>query len=98
MPRRQASAAAAAQRPVAAAAYAEKSCAAAWKAVPSWYLIATADRLITPEAQQYMARRSGAHTTEISASHAVALTQPAAVAGQIAAAATAPWAHSGQRT
>jgi hypothetical protein len=54
--------------------------------------------LTTPEAQQYRARRAGAPATEISASHAVALTQSAAVAGHIAAAATAPVAHSGQRT
>jgi pimeloyl-ACP methyl ester carboxylesterase len=97
LPHRQACAAAAAQRPVAAAAYAEKSGAAAWKAAPSWYLIATADQVITPEAQQYMARRARARATVISASHAVALTQPAAVAGHIAAAATAPWAHQGRR-
>ena len=62
-------------------------CAAAWKTTPSWYLIATADQVIPPEAQQFMARRAGAHTTEIRASHAVTLTQPAAVAELIAAAA-----------
>ena len=99
LPHRQACVAAAAQRPVAAAAYAEKSGPAAWKAAPSWYLIATADQMITSEAQQYMARRAQACTTEIGASHAVALTQPAAVAGQIAAAAAAaPRAHPGKRT
>jgi pimeloyl-ACP methyl ester carboxylesterase len=84
---RAAAAAAAAQRPVTAAAFEEKSPSAAWKTTPSWYLIATADRLIPPDAQHFMASRAGARTAEIRASHAVALTQPAPVAEQIAAAA-----------
>jgi hypothetical protein len=45
--------------------------------------------IIPLEAQQFMARRAGAHTTEIRASHAITLTQPAAVAELIAAAAAA---------
>ncbi len=88
LPYRAAAAAAAAQRPITAAAFEEKSLSAAWKTMPSWYMIATADQLIPPEAQHFMAQRAGAHTMEIRASHAVALTQPAAVAEQIAAAAT----------
>ena len=88
MPHRPAMAAAAAQRPITAAAFEEKSPAAAWKTAPSWYIVATADRVIPPEGQQFMARRADAHTIKIDASHAVALTQPAAVAGHIAAAAS----------
>jgi pimeloyl-ACP methyl ester carboxylesterase len=90
LPHRSAAAAAAVQRPITAAAFEEKSPAAAWKTAPSWYIVATADQLIPPEGQQFMARRAGAHTIEISASHAIALTQPAAVAGHIAAAASSP--------
>ena len=89
VPHRTAVAAAAAQRPIAAAAFAEKSSAAAWKTTPSWYVIATDDRMIPPEAQQFMAERAGAHTIEIHASHAITQTRPAAVAEQIAAAAAA---------
>jgi pimeloyl-ACP methyl ester carboxylesterase len=89
LPYRTAAAAAAAQRPIAAAAFAEKSPAAAWKTTPSWYTIATADQVIPPEAQQFMAQRASAHTIEIRASHAVTLTQPAAVAELIAVAAAA---------
>jgi pimeloyl-ACP methyl ester carboxylesterase len=88
LPYRLAAAAAAAQRPITAAAFEEKSPAAAWKTAPSWYIVATADQLIPPEGQQFMARRAGAHTIKIDASHAIALTQPAAVAGHIAAAAS----------
>jgi pimeloyl-ACP methyl ester carboxylesterase len=90
LPYREATVAAAAQRPISAAAFEEKSPAAAWKTTPCWYVIATADRVIPPEAQQFMARRAGAHTTEIRASHAIPLTQPAAVASQIAAATAQP--------
>jgi len=61
---------------------------AAWKTAPSWYIVATADQLIPPEGQQFMARRASARTIEISASHAIAVTQPAAVARQIVAAAS----------
>jgi pimeloyl-ACP methyl ester carboxylesterase len=88
LPYRAAAAAAAAQRPITAAAFEARSFSAAWKTMPTWYLIATADRLIPPEAQHFMARRAGARRTELRASHAVALTQPVAVAEQIAAAAT----------
>jgi pimeloyl-ACP methyl ester carboxylesterase len=88
LPHRSAAAAAAAQRPLTAAAFEEKSPAAAWRTAPSWYIVATNDQLIPPESQQFMARRANAHTIAIPASHAIALTQPAAVAGHIAAAAS----------
>jgi pimeloyl-ACP methyl ester carboxylesterase len=88
LPHRLAAAAAAAQRPITAAAFEEKSPAAAWKTAPSWYIVAAADQVIPPEGQQFMARRAGAHSIEIDASHAIALTQPVAVAGHIAAAAS----------
>jgi len=84
-----ATAAAAAQRPITAAAFEEKQRAAAWKQIPCWYVIATTDLLIPVEAQRFMAQRAGARTLEIHASHAIAMTQPAAVAGQITAAASA---------
>jgi len=88
LPYRLAAAAAAAQRPITAAAFEEKSPAAAWKTAPSWYIVATADQVIPPEGQQFMARRAGAHSIEIDASHAIPLIQPVAVAGHIAAAAS----------
>lgn len=86
LPYRQAAAAAAAQRPISAVAFEEKSPAVAWKTVRSWYVIATEDQVIPARAQRFMAQRAGSHATEIRACHAVALTHPAAVAEQIAAA------------
>lgn len=87
LPLRMAAAAGAAQRSIVATAFEEKAQAAAWKQLPTWYAIATADQVIPAEAQHFMARRAGATTTEIHGSHAVAMTRPTALARQIAAAA-----------
>ena len=51
----------------------------AWRIKPSWYLVATDDRMIPPPAQRAMAERTGATVTETSASHAVYVSQPDAV-------------------
>jgi pimeloyl-ACP methyl ester carboxylesterase len=59
----------------------------AWKSKPSWYLVATDDRMIPPPAQRLMAKRAGAAVVEIAGSHAVYVSQPEAVARLIARAA-----------
>jgi pimeloyl-ACP methyl ester carboxylesterase len=56
----------------------------AWRLEPSWYLVATEDRMIPPPAQRAMAERTGATVTEAAASHAVYVSQPTAVADLIA--------------
>jgi pimeloyl-ACP methyl ester carboxylesterase len=55
----------------------------AWRGKPSWYLIATEDRMIPPSAQRAMAQRAGATTVDVAASHAVYMSQPRAVADLI---------------
>jgi pimeloyl-ACP methyl ester carboxylesterase len=55
----------------------------AWHSKPSWYLIATEDHMIPPSAQRAMAQRAGAATVDVAASHAVYMSQPAAVAALI---------------
>jgi uncharacterized protein with von Willebrand factor type A (vWA) domain len=80
---------AAAQRPIAATAFEEPAPVAAWEALPAWYAVATTDQVIHPAAQRFMARRAGAHTVEVVASHAIALAQPTAVAELIRTAAAA---------
>jgi pimeloyl-ACP methyl ester carboxylesterase len=70
---------AAGQRPIALAALQEKATEAAWKDIPSWYLVATGDRNIPPAAERWMARRAGAHTVSVRAPHAVAVSDPAPV-------------------
>jgi len=59
----------------------------AWKTKPSWYLVASADRMIPPAAQRAMAKRAGARVVEVDGSHAIYLSQPRAVAAVIAQAA-----------
>ena len=61
---------------------------AAWHSKPSYAILTTQDRVIAPELQRWMYERSGAKVTEVSASHAVFVSQPAAVARVIEAAAT----------
>lgn len=55
----------------------------AWKTKPSWYLVATADKMIPPEAQRFMAKRASSTVTEVAGSHAVYVSQPNAVAAFI---------------
>jgi pimeloyl-ACP methyl ester carboxylesterase len=52
----------------------------AWKTKPSWYLVATDDRMIPPAAQRVMSKRAGSKVTEVAGSHAVYVSQPKAVA------------------
>ncbi|WP_432146073.1 alpha/beta fold hydrolase [Streptomyces sp. bgisy084] len=56
-----------------------KAIAAAWKEIPSWYLVATEDRNIPPAAEQWMAERAGARTITVRAPHAVAVSDPGPV-------------------
>jgi pimeloyl-ACP methyl ester carboxylesterase len=51
----------------------------AWRSKPSWYLIATDDRMIPPPAQRAMAERAGATVAEAAGSHSIYLSQPQAV-------------------
>jgi pimeloyl-ACP methyl ester carboxylesterase len=55
----------------------------AWKSKPSWYLVTTEDRMIPPDAQRAMSKRAGSKVTEVKGSHAVFISQPAAVASLI---------------
>ncbi|MFD3942105.1 alpha/beta fold hydrolase [Streptomyces sp. NPDC058579] len=59
----------------------------AWQTKPSWYLVATDDRMIPPAAQRAMSERTGATVTETPGSHAVYVSRPAVVAAVIAQAA-----------
>jgi pimeloyl-ACP methyl ester carboxylesterase len=67
------------QRPFAAI-FEDRAQAAAWKTLPSWAVVATADNAIPPDAERHMAQRAGAQTIEVDASHSIALSQPTAVA------------------
>jgi len=59
----------------------------AWQNKPSWYLIATDDRMIPPPAQRLMSKRAGSTVVEVKGSHAVYVSKPAEVAALIETAA-----------
>ena len=55
----------------------------AWKTKPSWYLVATDDKMIPPPAQRLMSKRAGSRVVEVAGSHAIYMSQPKAVAALI---------------
>ncbi|HEY8982697.1 MAG TPA: alpha/beta hydrolase [Streptomyces sp.] len=90
LPARETALMAATQRPVSLAALGEPSGPPAWKTLPSWYLVAGADRAIPAEAQRFMATRAKAHTVEVkNSSHVVMLSHPDATTALIVDAARA---------
>jgi len=61
--------------------------AAAWKTKPSWAIVATEDKSISPETERKMYKRAGSTVTELKGSHVVFASQPRAVTAVIEAAA-----------
>jgi pimeloyl-ACP methyl ester carboxylesterase len=61
----------------------------AWKTKPSWYLVATEDKMIPPPAQRFMSQRAGSTVEEAAGSHSIYVSQPEAVAAIIEKAAGA---------
>jgi pimeloyl-ACP methyl ester carboxylesterase len=59
----------------------------AWRSKPSWYMVTAEDRMIPPSAQRTMSKRAGSTVIEVVGSHAVYVSQPAAVAELIVTAA-----------
>jgi len=55
----------------------------AWKTKPSWYLVTTDDRMISPPAQRLISKRAGSTVVEVAGSHAIYVSQPHAVAALI---------------
>jgi pimeloyl-ACP methyl ester carboxylesterase len=80
---------AATQRPIAGGALQGASTTPAWKTIPSWYLEGTADKVIPPAEQTFMADRAGSHLSRIDASHFGWTIHPRTVASIIENAANA---------
>jgi pimeloyl-ACP methyl ester carboxylesterase len=59
----------------------------AWKSLPSWYLVATEDEAIPPDAERMFAQRMGATTVEVPSSHVAMVSHPGEVVALIRAAA-----------
>ena len=69
LPKEEVALLAATQKPLAAAIFGEPLKAAAWKSIPSWYVVSTQDKAINPDLERFMAKRMNAKTKELKASH-----------------------------
>jgi len=78
---------AAVQKPLSINSFIAKSGPPAWKHLPSWYMVATEDQMIPPQAEQFMAKRMGATVRKVPASHAAMVSHPKEVAELITLAA-----------
>lgn len=83
LPAREANFMAISQVPVSTSVFGTPITNAAWHNKPSWYAVATEDRMINPELERFMAKRAGSTMIEVKGSHAIYMSQPAAVAALI---------------
>jgi pimeloyl-ACP methyl ester carboxylesterase len=60
-----------------------KTTHAAWRSKPSWYAVSTEDRTINPDLERFMAKRMGAKTIEVKASHVSLISHPETIANLI---------------
>ena len=77
------------QQPIAMSIFEEPMGVPAWKSLPSWYLVASEDQALPPEAERLFASRMGATTVEIPSSHVAMVSHPSEVAQLIGTAAKA---------
>jgi pimeloyl-ACP methyl ester carboxylesterase len=89
LPEEQAAVMAATQRPIAAAAFSDPSGPPAWGSLPSWAVVATADKAAGTDVVRRMAERAGATIVEVGSSHVAMVSQPKAVTDVIVTAAQA---------
>jgi pimeloyl-ACP methyl ester carboxylesterase len=68
------------QQPLAATAFNDVMAVPAWKLLPSWYMVATDDQAIPPDAQRMLANRMGAALVEVPSSHVPMVSHPTEVA------------------
>src|SRR3984893_12550205 len=68
----------------------DKTTHAAWRSKPSWYAVSADDRTINPDLERFMAKRMGAKTIEVKASHLSLISQPDTITNLILEAAGQP--------
>ena len=73
----------AAQWPFHKALLTDKTAHAAWRSKPTWYAVSMEDRTINPDLQRFMAKRMGAKTIDVQASHVSLISQPETIANLI---------------
>jgi pimeloyl-ACP methyl ester carboxylesterase len=79
LPLREARVLAATQEPLSTIALSQTSGVPAWKTIPSWAVVGTADRVILPAIQLAMARHAHAHITKVHAPHLSMISNPGVV-------------------
>jgi pimeloyl-ACP methyl ester carboxylesterase len=89
VPAAEAAVMAAAQKPLSSSVFTASVPVAAWKTIPSWYVVSKRDHAINPDLERFYAKRMKAHTTEVDASHVAFITHPREIVKVIEAAATA---------
>ena len=67
-----------------------KTTHAAWRSKPSFYAVSTEDRTINADLERFMAKRVGAKTIEVKASHLSLISYPEEITGSILEAAGQP--------
>ncbi|HEY2473262.1 MAG TPA: alpha/beta hydrolase [Candidatus Cybelea sp.] len=77
------------QQPFPMAAFPDVMGVPAWKAIPSWFVVAQNDEVIPPDAERLFAKRMGAHTVELASSHVAMVSHPDDVCKIIETAASA---------
>jgi len=75
------------QQPLAGSAFTDVMGVPAWNSQPSWYLMATQDQAIPPDAERLFASRMGATMIEVEAGHVAMVSHPDEVAQLIRTAA-----------
>src|SRR5262249_37176909 len=68
---------------------------AAWKTIPTWFIVSSNDQAINPDLERFYAKRANAKTTEIASSHVSFIPHPKEVAKAIEAAAKGPRRNPG---
>src|SRR5262245_46829785 len=85
------------QKPLSSSVFEASISAAAWKDIPSWFVVSSQDHAINPDLERFYAKRMGATTREIASSHVAFLSHPQEVVKVIEGAATGSVARTAQR-
>jgi pimeloyl-ACP methyl ester carboxylesterase len=80
LPEKEANFMAISQVPISVTAFGTPITNAAWHNKPSWYAVATEDRMINPDLERFTAKRAGSTTIEVKGSHAILMSQSDIVA------------------
>jgi pimeloyl-ACP methyl ester carboxylesterase len=89
LPRVQTNVMAVTQKPLAGSVFTATTTVAAWRTIPSWFVVAQEDQVINPDLERLFAKRMRATTTEIKSSHVVFMSHPKEVTAVIESAARA---------